>query len=47
MALLIYDNLFVDTGAVGVACAEAIVLGIIIFALTLISRRVIDTKIEY
>ena len=47
VALLIYDNLFVDTGAVGVACAEAIVLGIIIFALTLISRRVIDTKIEY
>ena len=47
VALLIYDNLFVDSGAVGVACAEAIVLGIIIFALTLISRRVIDTKIEY
>lgn len=47
VALLIYDNLFTDTGAVGVACAEAIVLGVIIFALTLISRRVIDTKIEY
>jgi multiple sugar transport system permease protein len=47
VALLIYDNLFKDTGTVGVACAEAIVLGIIIFALTLISRRVIDTKIEY
>ena len=47
VALLIYDNLFVDSGAVGVACAEAIVLGIIIFGLTLISRRVIDTKIEY
>jgi multiple sugar transport system permease protein len=47
VALLVYDNLFQDTGAVGVACAEAIVLGIIIFALTLISRRVIDTKIEY
>src|SRR3989440_10597578 len=47
VALLIYDNLFVDTGAVGVACAEAIVLGIIIFVLTLISHRVIDTKIEY
>jgi multiple sugar transport system permease protein len=47
VALLIYNNLFRDTGAVGVACAEAIVLGIIIFALTLISRRVIDTKIEY
>jgi len=47
VALLIYDNLFRDTGTVGVACAEAIVLGIVIFALTLISRRVIDTKIEY
>jgi ABC-type sugar transport system permease subunit len=47
VALLIYDNLFRDTGTVGVACAEAIVLGIIIFALTLISRRVIDTRIEY
>lgn len=47
VALLIYDNLFKDTGTVGVACAEAIVLGLIIFALTLISRRVIDTKIEY
>jgi ABC-type sugar transport system permease subunit len=47
VALLIYNNLFKDTGTVGVACAEAIVLGIIIFALTLISRRIIDTKIEY
>jgi multiple sugar transport system permease protein len=47
VALLIYDNLFKDTGTVGVACAEAIVLGIVIFALTLISRRVIDTRIEY
>ena len=47
VALLIYNNLFKDTGTVGVACAEAIVLGIIIFALTLISRRVIDTRIEY
>jgi multiple sugar transport system permease protein len=47
VALLIYDNLFHDTGTVGVACAEAIVLGIVIFALTLISRRVIDTRIEY
>ena len=47
VALLIYDNLFTDTGTVGVACAEAIVLGILIFGLTLISRRVIDTKIEY
>src|SRR6202048_3388579 len=47
VALLIYQNLFQDTGAVGVPCAEAIVLGVIIFALTLISRRVIDTKIEY
>jgi ABC-type sugar transport system permease subunit len=47
VALLIYDNLFRDTGTVGVACAEAIVLGIVIFALTLISRRVIDTRIEY
>jgi multiple sugar transport system permease protein len=47
VALLIYDNLFHDVGTVGVACAEAIVLGLVIFALTLISRRVIDTKIEY
>jgi multiple sugar transport system permease protein len=47
VALLIYQNLFNDTGTVGVACAEALVLGIIIFGLTLISRRVIDTKIEY
>jgi len=47
VALLIYDNLFRDTGTVGVACAEAIVLGIIIFTLTLVARRVIDTKIEY
>jgi multiple sugar transport system permease protein len=47
VALLIYDNLFTDTGTVGVACAEAIVLGIVIFGLTLISRRVIDTKVEY
>ena len=47
VALLIYDNLFKDTGTVGVACAEAIVLGVVIFALTLISRRVIDTRIEY
>jgi multiple sugar transport system permease protein len=47
VALLIYQNLFTDTGTVGIACAEAIVLGVIIFALTLISRRVIDTKIEY
>jgi multiple sugar transport system permease protein len=47
VAYLIYQNLFIDTGAVGVACAEAIVLGVVIFALTLISRRVIDTKIEY
>ena len=47
VALLIYDNLFKDTGTVGLACAEAIVLGLIIFALTLISRRVIDTRIEY
>jgi multiple sugar transport system permease protein len=47
VALLIYQNLFNDTGTVGVACAEALVLGIIIFALTMVSRRVIDTKIEY
>jgi ABC-type sugar transport system permease subunit len=47
VALLIYDNLFKDTGTVGVACAEAIVLGIVIFALTLVARRLIDTKIEY
>jgi ABC-type sugar transport system permease subunit len=47
VALLIYQNLFQDQGTVGVACAEAIVLGVIIFALTLISRRFIDTKIEY
>lgn len=47
VALLIYNDLFRDTGTVGSACAMAIVLGIIIFALTLISRRVIDVKIEY
>jgi len=47
VAFLIYQNIFGDTGAVGVACAEALVLGIVIFALTLISRRVIDTRIEY
>lgn len=47
VAFLIYQNLFNDTGTVGIACAEAIVLGIIIFALTMISRRVIDTKVEY
>src|ERR1700737_2487902 len=47
VALLLYNNLFKDTGTVGVACAEAIVLGIIIFALTLISRRVNDPRIEY
>jgi multiple sugar transport system permease protein len=47
VALLIYDNLFTDTGTVGIACAEAIVLGIIIFTIVLISRRVIDTKVEY
>jgi multiple sugar transport system permease protein len=47
VALLIYDNLFGDTGTVGIACAEAIVLGIIIFTIVLISRRIIDTKVEY
>jgi multiple sugar transport system permease protein len=47
VSLLIYNNLFKDQGTVGVACAQAVVLGIIIFALTMLSRRVIDTKIEY
>jgi len=47
VAYLIYENLFKDTGTVGVACAEAVTLGLIIFGLTLLSRRVIDTKIEY
>ena len=47
VSLLIYNNLFKDTGTVGVACAQAVVLGIIIFLLTMVSRRVIDTKIEY
>jgi multiple sugar transport system permease protein len=47
VAYLIYENLFKDTGTVGVACAEAVTLGLIIFGLTLLSRRIIDTKIEY
>ena len=47
VSLLIYNNLFKDTGTVGVACAQAVVLGIIIFLLTMLSRRVIYTKIEY
>jgi multiple sugar transport system permease protein len=47
VAYLIYQNLFKDTGTVGIACAQAVVLGIVIFALTLISRRIIDVKIEY
>src|SRR5438309_2646347 len=47
VASLIYQNIFGDTGAVGVACVEALVLDIVIFALTLISRRVIDTRIEH
>ncbi|GAC1478939.1 MAG: sugar ABC transporter permease [Candidatus Dormibacteria bacterium] len=47
VAYLIYENLFKDTGTVGIACAEAVTLGIIIFGLTLLSRRIIDTKIEY
>jgi multiple sugar transport system permease protein len=47
VAYLIYINLFKDTGTVGIACAEAVTLGLIIFGLTLLSRRVIDTKIEY
>jgi multiple sugar transport system permease protein len=47
VAYLIYQNLFKDTGTVGIACAQAVVLGILIFALTIISRRIIDVKIEY
>src|SRR5437588_1535549 len=47
VAYLAYHNLFKDTGTVGIACAQAVVLGILIFALTIISRRVIDVKIEY
>src|SRR5207244_1981628 len=47
VSLLIYNNLFKDTGTVGVACAQAVVLGIIIFLLTVVSRRVIHTKVEF
>jgi multiple sugar transport system permease protein len=47
VALQVYNNLFSDTGQVGVACAMAVTLGIIIFALTIVTRRLIDVKIEY
>ncbi len=47
IALQIYNNLFVDNGQVGVACATAVTLGILIFVLTIAARRLIDVKIEY
>jgi multiple sugar transport system permease protein len=47
VSYLIYQNLFKDTGTVGIACAQAVTLGIIIFLLTMLSRRVLDAKIEY
>ncbi|MFN2519470.1 MAG: carbohydrate ABC transporter permease [Candidatus Limnocylindria bacterium] len=47
VAYLIYQNVFRDEGQVGVACAMAFTLGIMIYILTILSRRFLDAKIEY
>jgi multiple sugar transport system permease protein len=47
VAYLIYQNVFRDEGQVGVACAMAFTLGVIIYILTLVSRRYLDAKIDY
>jgi len=38
---------FRDEGQVGVACAMAFALGVIIYILTMLSRRYLDAKIDY
>ena len=47
VAYLIYQNVFRDEGQVGVACAMAFTLGVLIYILTILSRRFLDAKIEY
>ncbi len=47
VAYLIYQNVFRDEGQVGVACAMAFTLGVIIYILTIVSRRYLDAKIDY
>jgi multiple sugar transport system permease protein len=47
VAWLIYQNVFRDEGQVGVACAMAFTIGVIIYVLTMVSRRYLDAKIDY
>jgi multiple sugar transport system permease protein len=47
VAFLIYQDVFKDQGQVGVACAMAFTLGVIIYVLTIVSRRYLDAKIDY
>lgn len=47
VAYLIYQNVFRDEGQVGVACAMAFTLGVIIYVLTIVSRRYLDARIDY
>ncbi|HEX6541700.1 MAG TPA: sugar ABC transporter permease [Ktedonobacterales bacterium] len=44
--LIIYDTAF-KSSLMGLACAEAIVLFIVIFTLTILQRRFIDANIQY
>ncbi len=45
-ALTIYNTAFTN-GLTGLACAEAVILFVVIFALTVLQRRFIDTSIQY
>lgn len=47
VAYLVFQNVFRDEGQVGVACAMAFTLGVIIYILTMVSRRYLDAKIDY
>ena len=47
VAYLVYQDVFTDQGQVGVACAMAFTLGVIIYILTILSRRFLDARIDY
>jgi multiple sugar transport system permease protein len=47
VAFLVYQDVFRDQGQVGVACAMAFTLGVLIYILTIVSRRFLDARIDY
>jgi multiple sugar transport system permease protein len=47
VAYLVYQDVFKDQGQVGVACAMAFTLGVLIYILTIVSRRFLDARIDY